>query len=37
MNRRHTLSACATIVVALAFYFIPLGVMAACLELGWHA
>ncbi len=26
-----------TVVVAALFYFVPLGVMAACIGLGWHA
>lgn len=37
MHRSHTLSALVTVVVALAFYLIPIAVMAACFELGWHA
>ncbi len=37
MNRSLTLTACVTVLVALAVYFVPLAVMAVCIDLGWHA
>ena len=38
MNRHRTLSLVASAVTfLLAIYLVPLAVMAACIELGWHA
>ena len=38
MNHRFSLSLClGTVIFALALYFGPLAVMAACIRLGWHA
>lgn len=37
MNRISILSVLATVLATLALYFVPLGIMAACINLGWHA
>ena len=38
MNRQNTLSLVAgAVAFGAAVYFVPLGIMAVCIELGWHA
>ncbi len=38
MHRHHTISAYLGVAAfALALYFVPLGVLAACVHLGWYA
>lgn len=37
MHRSLTLTVLATILATLALYFVPLGLMAACINLGWVA
>ncbi len=37
MHRSPTLTVLATILATLALYVVPLGIMAACINLGWVA
>ncbi len=37
MHRSPTLTVLATVLATLALYFVPLGIMATCIELGWYA